>query len=168
MVFGAEEPALLSPHAFRADGGDRAAFALRQGRLLGMNATAAAPAELDYQNDRAFLGHPRGLGYLAFAEGWERFSYYGMTALLALYGAQHLFQPGHIERIWGFGPFRALLEGMFGPLTPLTLGGAVAGLYGGFVYLTPLLGGFVADRFIGRTRAVVFGASSMAIGHFCM
>jgi POT family proton-dependent oligopeptide transporter len=135
-----------------------------------MNATAAAdttPA-LDYQSDRAFLGHPRGLGYLAFAEGWERFSYYGMSALLALYGAQHLFQPEHIGRIWGFGPFRALLEGMFGPLTPLTLGGAVAGLYGGLVYLTPLLGGFIADRFIGRTRAVIFGASTMAVGHFCM
>jgi POT family proton-dependent oligopeptide transporter len=134
-----------------------------------MTTTAAdATPALEYQSDRAFLGHPRGLGYLAFAEGWERFSYYGMSALLALYGAQHLFRPEHIGRIWGFGPFRTLLEGMFGPLTPLTLGGAVAGLYGGLVYLTPLLGGFIADRFIGRTRAVIFGASTMAVGHFCM
>jgi POT family proton-dependent oligopeptide transporter len=129
---------------------------------------ASAASTPDYQSDRSFLGHPRGLGYLAFTEGWERFSYYGMTALLAIYGAQHLFQPGHVERIWGFGPFRGLLEAMFGPLTPLTMGGAVAGLYGGLVYLTPLLGSFVADRFIGRTRAVVFGGLSMAIGHFCM
>jgi POT family proton-dependent oligopeptide transporter len=122
----------------------------------------------DYRHDRAFLGHPRGLGYLAFAEGWERFSYYGMTALLALYGAQQIFRPGHIEHIWGFGPLRTLLTAMFGPLTPLAMGGAVASLYSGLVYVTPLLGGFVADRFIGRTRAVVFGASAMAVGHFCM
>ena len=121
-----------------------------------------------YQSDRAFLGHPRGLGYLAFAEGWERFSYYGMTALLALYGSQYLFKPGHIETIWGFAPFRHILEGVFGPLTPLGLGGAIAGLYGGLVYLTPILGGFVADRVIGRTRAVIFGGVTMAIGHFCM
>ncbi len=122
----------------------------------------------DIQSDRAFLGHPRGLGYLAFAEGWERFSYYGMTALLALYGSQYLFRPGHIERIWGFTPFRHLLEAFLGPLTPLGMGGAIAGLYGGLVYLTPLLGGFIADRYIGRTRAVIFGATTMAIGHFCM
>jgi len=123
---------------------------------------------IDIQSDRAFLGHPRGLGYLAFAEGWERFSYYGMTALLALYGSQFLFKPGHIEKIWGFVPFRHLLEGVFGPLTPLGMGGAIAGLYGGLVYLTPILGGFVADRVIGRTRAIIFGAVTMAIGHFCM
>ena len=129
---------------------------------------SVAPAPPAYQADRAFLGHPRGLGYLAFTEGWERFSYYGMTALLAVYGAQHLFQSGHVERIWGFTPFRHLLEGLFGPLTPLTMGGAVAGLYGGLVYLTPLLGSFVADRFIGRTRAVIFGGGTMAVGHFCM
>jgi POT family proton-dependent oligopeptide transporter len=56
----------------------------------------------------------------------------------------------------------------FGPLTPLTMGGAIAALYSALVYLTPLLGGFVADRYIGRTRAVIFGAVTMAIGHFCM
>ena len=122
----------------------------------------------DIQSDRAFLGHPRGLAYLAFSEGWERFSYYGMTALLALYSANFLFKPGHIEKIWGFGPFHVALEALFGPLSPVALGGAIAALYGGLVYLTPLLGGFVADRFIGRTRAVIFGGSTMAIGHFCM
>ena len=63
---------------------------------------ATAPQTRKYQSDRAFLGHPRGLGYLAFSEGWERFSYYGMTALLALYSAQYLFKPDHIGNIWGF------------------------------------------------------------------
>jgi POT family proton-dependent oligopeptide transporter len=134
-----------------------------------MSATAAdATPALEYQSDRAFLGHPRGLGYLSFAEAWERFSYYGMATLLALYGKYQLFQPGHIERIWGFGWFRHALEGHYGPLTPLTMGGAIAGLYGGFVYLTPIAGGIIADRWIGRTRAVVFGAVLMAFGHFCM
>jgi proton-dependent oligopeptide transporter, POT family len=132
-----------------------------------MNSTTSAAA-LDYRSDRAFLGHPRGLGYLSFAEAWERFSYYGMATLLALYGAQQLFQPGHIERIWGFPPFRHMLEEMFGPLTPLTMGGAIAGLYGGLVYLTPIAGGAIADRLIGRTRAVIFGAVTMAFGHFFM
>jgi POT family proton-dependent oligopeptide transporter len=137
---------------------------------MGMNTRvdATAPQMRNYQSDRAFLGHPRGLGYLAFSEGWERFSYYGMTALLALYSAQYLFKPGHIGNIWGFAAFRQLLEILFGPLTPLGMGGAIAALYGALVYLTPLLGGFVADRFIGRTYAVIFGAATMAVGHFCM
>ena len=133
-----------------------------------MNATTAADAPRDYQSDRAFLGHPRGLGYLSFAEAWERFSYYGMATLLALYGAKQLFQPGHVEHIWGFAPFRNLLESLYGPLSPLTLGGAIAALYGSLVYLTPIAGGFIADRFIGRTRAVTIGAILMAFGHFLM
>lgn len=133
-----------------------------------MTRAELAAGALDFQADRAFLGHPRGLGYLAFAEAWERFSYYGMAALLALYGAQQLFRPGHIERIWGFAPVRAALQGLYGPLSPLTLGGAIAALYGGLVYLTPIVGGAVADRVIGRTRAVIFGAVTMAAGHFLM
>jgi proton-dependent oligopeptide transporter, POT family len=135
---------------------------------MNTRADATAPQIRKYQFDRAFLGHPRGLGYLAFSEGWERFSYYGMTALLALYSAQYLFKPGHIGNIWGFAAFRQWLEILFGPLTPLGMGGAIAALYGALVYLTPLLGGFVADRFIGRTYAVIFGAVTMAVGHFCM
>lgn len=135
-----------------------------------MNTVRAATElqALEYQSDRAFLGHPRGLGYLAFSEAWERFSYYGMTALLALYSAQYLFTPSHIDKIWGFAAFRHLLETFFGPLTTLGMAGSIAALYGGLVYLTPLLGGFVADRFIGRTRAVIVGAVTMAVGHFCM
>jgi len=58
--------------------------------------------------DRSFIGHPRGLGYLAFTEAWERFSYYGMQSLLVLYMVNRLLHPGHIERIAGFGPFRHL------------------------------------------------------------
>ena len=52
-------------------------------------------------DDRAFLGHPRGLGYLAFTEAWERFSYYGMQALLVLYMTKHLLLPGQVETVAG-------------------------------------------------------------------
>ena len=58
--------------------------------------------------DRSFIGHPRGLGYIAFAEAWERFSYYGMQALLVLYMINRLLLPGHVEHIAAFGPFRHL------------------------------------------------------------
>ena len=120
------------------------------------------------RSDVAFLGHPKGLGYLAFAEGWERFSYYGMQALLVLYMTQQLLLPGHIENIAGFGPFRAAIEGLYGPLSPQALASAIFGFYAGLVYLTPIAGGFIADRFAGRTRTITVGALLMATGHFLM
>src|SRR4051812_41401434 len=118
--------------------------------------------------DRAFLGHPKGLGYLAFAEGFERFSYYGMQALLVLYMTKQLLLPGHVENVAGFGPFRAAIEWAYGPLTPVALASAIFGLYAGFVYLTPIAGGIIADRMLGRTRTITVGALLMAAGHFLM
>ena len=56
--------------------------------------------------DRAFFGHPKGLFYLAFTEAWERFSFYGMTALLVLYMVDQLLLPGHVENIAGFAAFQ--------------------------------------------------------------
>src|SRR3982750_2181219 len=97
------------------------------------------------RSDTAFLGHPKGMGYLAFAEGFERFSYYGMQALLVLYMTKQLLLPGHIENVAGFGPFRAALEWVYGPLSPQALASNIFGLYAGLVYLTPLAGGFIAD-----------------------
>jgi POT family proton-dependent oligopeptide transporter len=120
------------------------------------------------RSDVAFLGHPKGMGYLAFAEGWERFSYYGMQALLVLYMTQQLLLPGHIENIAGFGPFRAAIEGLYGPLSPQALASAIFGFYAGLVYLTPIAGGFIADRLAGRTRTITVGALLMAAGHFLM
>ena len=96
------------------------------------------------------MGHPRGLFYLAFTEGWERFSYYGMTGLLTLYMVNHLLLPGHVEQIVGFAAFRAGLESVFGPLSTQALASQTFGLYAGFVYFTPLLGGLIADRWIGQ------------------
>ena len=113
-------------------------------------------------------GHPRGLLYLAFTEAWERFSYYGMTALLVLYMVNQVLLPGHVERIAGFDAFRATLESVAGPLSALALASTVFGLYSGFVYFTPVLGGLVADRWIGQRNAVVLGAISMSAGHLAM
>jgi POT family proton-dependent oligopeptide transporter len=131
--------------------------------------TVAATAPSLIHADRAFLGHPRGLGYIAFAEAWERFSYYGMQTLLVLYMTAQLLHPGHIERIRGFAGFRSVLEHIYGgPLSVVALSSAIFGLYTGLVYLTPILGGVVADRWLGRTRTVTAGALLMAAGHFLM
>jgi proton-dependent oligopeptide transporter, POT family len=119
--------------------------------------------------DRSFIGHPRGLGYIAFTEAWERFSYYGMQSLLVLYMVHRLLHPGHIEGIAGFVPFHHLLESIYrGHLDVQPLASAIFGLYTGLVYLTPIAGGFIADRLLGRTRTITIGALLMAAGHFLM
>jgi proton-dependent oligopeptide transporter, POT family len=128
-----------------------------------MNSVAVARAD-----DVAFMGHPRGLFYLAFTEAWERFSFYGMTALVVLYMVNQLLLPGHVEMIAGFTGFRAALESVFGPLSTQALASQIFGLYAGFVYFTPILGGIIADRWIGQRSAVVIGALSMSAGHIAM
>jgi POT family proton-dependent oligopeptide transporter len=134
-----------------------------------MTAVEATPElAIADRSDRSFLGHPKGLGYLAFAEAWERFSYYGMLALLVLYLAQQLLLPGHVENVVGFGPFRAAIESVYGPLSPQALASVIVGLYTGLVYLTPIAGGILADRVLGRTRTITIGALLMAAGHFLM
>ena len=118
--------------------------------------------------DATFLGQPKGLFYLAFTEAWERFSFYGMTALVVLYMVNQLLLPGHVEHIGGFSGFRADLESLVGPLSTQALASQIFGLYSGFVYFTPLLGGMIADRWIGQRNAVVIGALSMSGGHIAM
>ena len=118
--------------------------------------------------DRSFIGHPRGLAYIAFAEAWERFSYYGMQALLVLYMVNRLLHPPHVEHIAGFGGFRHLIESFRGPLDVQPLASTIFGLYTGLVYLTPIVGGLIADRWLGRTLTITIGASLMALGHFLM
>jgi POT family proton-dependent oligopeptide transporter len=127
------------------------------------NAVASTKPE-----EHSILGHPRGLAYLVFAEAWERFSYYGMQALLVLYMGQQLFLPGHIEHVAGFAGFRSAIEHVYGPLSPAALASVIFGLYAGCVYLTPLAGGVIADRLLGRTATVTLGACLMALGHFLM
>lgn len=118
--------------------------------------------------DRSFIGHPKGLGYISFAEAWERFSYYGMQTLLVLYMVKYLLHPGHIEHIVGFESFRHLIEYFRGPLSVQALASTIFGLYTGFVYLTPIAGGLIADRFLGRTTTITIGAILMSVGHFLM
>lgn len=128
-------------------------------------ATATADLPISGRNDdTVFFGHPRGLAYLAFTETWERFSYYGMQTLLVLYMVNELLLPGHVENIAFFESFR----GLYGGLDGQPLASAIFGTYTALVYLTPILGGLIADRWIGKRLAVLTGAIVMAIGHFLM
>ena len=87
--------------------------------------------------------HPKGLFILFFAEMWERFSYYGMRALLVLYLTKHfLFTDGQAYGIYG--------------------------AYTTLVYVTPVIGGVLADRYLGQRKAVLFGAILLVLGHLGM
>ena len=115
-----------------------------------------------------FFGHPRGLAVLFATEMWERFSYFGNAALLVLYMVKHLLVPGSIESVLGFGLVKAALEFLFGRLEAQPLASQIFGFYTGLAYCTPILGGLVADRWLGARRTVVVGGILMAIGHFLM
>lgn len=90
-----------------------------------------------------FLGHPKGLFVLFFAEMWERFSYYGMRALLIFYLTKH----------WLFSDGEA---------------GVIYGSYTALVYIMPVIGGYLADKWLGQRKAVLFGAVLLTFGHFLM
>jgi POT family proton-dependent oligopeptide transporter len=118
--------------------------------------------------ERAFFGHPAGLAYMAFMEAFERFSFYGMQALLVLYMTSQLLHPGHVEHVAGFAAFRAGLERCFGPMSPVALASEIFGLYAGFCSFTPVFGGLAGDAWLGQKRAVLLGGAMMAAGHFMM
>src|SRR5262249_52788211 len=109
--------------------------------------------------------HPKGLYYLAITEAWERFSFYGMVALLSLYMVDQLLLPGHAEHVVGLARLRSALESFAGPLSSQAFASQIFGLYSAFVYLTPVLGGVIADRWLGQRNAVVTGALAMAAGY---
>ena len=103
----------------------------------------AVGAKIAVQKEPEFAGHPKGLYMLFFAEMWERFSYYGMRAILIFYLTQHwLFSDGKSNLIYG--------------------------AYTALVYITPVLGGYLADRYLGQRKAVVYGGVLLAIGHSLM
>lgn len=116
----------------------------------------------------ALFGHPRGLVFIASTELWDRISFHGMQALLVLYMVGQLLLPGHVERIVGFVQLRAVVEGVTGPLSTQALASQIFGIYVGLVYFTPVFGGMLGDRLLGRVRAVSLGALLMTAGHFCM
>ena len=97
-----------------------------------------------------FFGHPRGLSTLFFTEMWERFSYYGMRAILVLYMVQ------------------AMTGQNAGMEMDAVTAGAIYGLYTGFVYLVALPGGWIADRITGQRKAVLSGAILIAAGYLSM
>ena len=103
-----------------------------------MSDTASAPVR-----DTSFFGHPRGLAILFFTEMWERFSYYGMRGLLVLYLTQHFLFSDEASSI------------MYGAYTAL-------------VYVMTIVGGTLADRYLGQRKAVTFGAILLCLGHFGM
>lgn len=118
--------------------------------------------------DQSFWGHPKGLAYLAFTEAWERFSFYGMSALLLLYMIQHLLAPGVSDGVLGFAGVRSAIETLTGPLSNQAFASQMFSLYTGLVYFTPIFGGLLADRFLGQRRTVVLGALLMTAGHILM
>jgi len=100
------------------------------------------------QHDRSFFGHPRGLATLFFTEMWERFSFYGMRAILILFMTDQVAHGG-----LGLSDSKA---------------GAVYGVYAAMVYLACLGGGWVADRITGQRRAVLIGGVLITAGEFCL
>jgi POT family proton-dependent oligopeptide transporter len=115
-----------------------------------------------------FLGHPRGLAFLFGTEMWERFSYYGMRALLTLYMTQYLLLPGMAGKVAGLASLKSVFETVTGPLDVASFAATIYSTYTGLVYLTPAFGGLLADRVLGHRRTVILGALLMAIGHFMM
>lgn len=118
---------------------------------------------------KTLLGHPAGLFVLFFAEMWERFSYYGMRALLVLYMTKYLIaQAQGGAYVWGFQTFKSFLESFSGPLESQPLSSLIYGTYSGLVYFTPFFGGILADQYLGQRKTVYLGGILMAIGHFLM
>src|SRR4051812_19517092 len=109
---------------------------------------ATGRSDADVLNTSGFFGHPKGLSTLFFTEMWERFSYYGMRAILFLYMT------------------KSLAEG--GLAFDQKYAGLVFGTYASSVYWTPLIGGWLADRVFGARRAVLIGGIIIACGHFSM
>lgn len=118
---------------------------------------------------KEIMGHPAGLFFLFFAEMWERMSYYGMRALLVLYMVKFLLaDPARANEVLGLNALRSILEFGAGPLAAQPFSSKIYGLYTGFVYLTPIFGGILADRIWGKRKSVYIGGAIMALGHFFM
>lgn len=112
-------------------------------------------------------GQPRGLYYLSFTELWERFSFYGMSALLTLYMTKQLLVPENAAQVIGLAQLRALFE-FRGPMDDVAFAAIVYGWYSGLVYFTPIAGGWIADRVLGAKRTVMIGVLLMSAGHLAM
>jgi POT family proton-dependent oligopeptide transporter len=122
-----------------------------------------------YQNgEKSLFGHPRGLTYLFTTEMWERFSYYGMRAILVLYLTNYLLLEPTASNVIGYHALKSFFESMTGPLGVQPFSSMIYGTYTAFVYLTPFFGGIIADRWIGQRYAVIIGGIIMAAGEFVL
>lgn len=119
-------------------------------------------------SDATLLGHPRGLTVLATTEMWERFSFYGMQAILMLYMTQYLLLPEHARNVLGLAAFRSGLAHLTGPMTDLAFAAQTFGIYSGLLYGTPLIGAWLGDRVLGKTRTITIGCLLMSAGHLTM
>ncbi len=117
---------------------------------------------------RELFGHPVGLYVLFLTEMWERFCFYGMRSLLVLYVVKHLARPDVAPHIPGFEGLREALVAVFGPQDEHQIADQIYGLYTAVVYLTPLFGGILADRWLGQRRSVLLGGVIMAIGELLL
>lgn len=118
---------------------------------------------------KEYFGHPAGLFVLFFTEMWERFSYYGMRALLVLYMVKYLLaDPAVTAEVFGFNYLLAFLNSTFGELNTQQISSQIYGIYTGLVYFTPFFGGILADKVLGQYRTVYVGGILMAVGHFLM
>lgn len=113
--------------------------------LIKINAIGGEMTEITIEDsqEKTILGHPRGLFVLFFAEMWERFSYYGMRGLLILYLTQHFLFSDHKSSL-------------------------IYGAYVSLVYVMGIVGGILADRYLGQRKAIIFGAVLLTLGHFGM
>ncbi len=127
--------------------------------------TAPGPAP---GRDHSFFGHPKGLPYLLAADcGWA-FAFFGIQVSLTLYMTQVLLKPGHVEKVLGFGPYRAFLAHTFGAVSDTAVASQTFGIATGLVYALPILGGFIADRWIGQRRACASGLIVMVLACILM
>ncbi|MDE2500989.1 MAG: peptide MFS transporter, partial [Alphaproteobacteria bacterium] len=121
--------------------------------------------------ERTLFGHPIGLSYLFTTEMWERFSYYGMRAILIYTLTNYLLLQPTAETVIGYHALKHFFELIYNggqPLAPQPLSSIIYGNYTSFVYLTPIIGGFIADRWLGQRHSVVVGAIIMSIGEFTL
>ncbi len=113
------------------------------------------------------FGHPRGLTYLFTTEMAERFSYYGMRAILILYLTNVVLLNPVSDTVVGYHAMKGLFETLFNggqPLGVQPLSSLIYGNYTAFVYLTPFFGGMIADRWLGQRYSVIVGGVIMAVG----
>src|SRR5262249_7220725 len=107
--------------------------------------------------------------FLFATEMWERFSYYGMRALLVLYMTKYLLLAGQVDNVIGIATLKSVFEWVSGrTLEVQPLSSLIYGLYTALVYSTPFMGGIIADRYLGQHRTIIIAAAMMAAGHFMM